>query len=62
MGRKEERKGERIGHKIPYKDEGTNTSGGIWLMKEVMFTKANGARYECGRKVGRKKGRTGEGG
>ena len=60
-GGKERRRERERGIKIPYKDEGTNTSGGIWLMKEVMFTKANGVRYEDGRKVGGKEGR-GEGG
>ena len=30
--------------RIQYKDENTNTSGGIWTMRQLMFTKANGDR------------------
>lgn len=30
--------------RIPYKDENTNTSGGLWKMKAELFTKQNGDR------------------
>ena len=29
---------------IQWMDEDTNTSGGIWVMKDLMFTRANGDR------------------
>ena len=32
---------------IPYSDAETNTSGGIWFMREMMFTVANGDRLDA---------------